>query len=208
MKVTNTLSGIALALLLASCGGEKVAEKATEIKEEVKEIVATSTFAVDASASSVNWRGFKLGGLYDHTGTVTVKKGSVELKGDKVVGGEVVIDMTTIDNTDLKDDAEKKAKLEGHLGAPDFFDVANHTTATFKITSVEGKNAKGNLTVRGITLPVTATLNETVVADGTVKVDAFLVFDRQNHKVKFQMPAGDLAISDDIEVKVSLVAKK
>ena len=52
------------------------------------------------------------------------------------------MDMSSITCTDLIPE-EGATKLVGHLNSPDFFDVANHSTATLKITGAkktEGKN--------------------------------------------------------------------
>lgn len=53
------------------------------------------------------------------------------------------------------------AKFDEHLKSDDFFDVAKFPTATFKSTKVEKGSAQGNykvtgdLTIRGVTKPVT-----------------------------------------------------
>jgi polyisoprenoid-binding protein YceI len=52
------------------------------------------------------------------------------------------------------------ADRDGHLKSPDFLDVANNPTVTFKSTSVvptgEGRaDVTGDLTIRGVTRPVT-----------------------------------------------------
>jgi polyisoprenoid-binding protein YceI len=65
---------------------------------------------------------------------------------------DVVIDAKTINTRDAKRDA--------HLKAADFFDVEKHPTLTFKSTQIEkaadGKlKATGDLTMRGVTKPVT-----------------------------------------------------
>ncbi len=48
---------------------------------------------------------------------------------------------------------------DGHLRSPDFFDVASHPTLTFKATKVTGTRDDltivGDLTIRGVTRPVT-----------------------------------------------------
>jgi polyisoprenoid-binding protein YceI len=54
----------------------------------------------------------------------------------------------------------KVEQRDNHLRSPDFFDVANFPTLTFASTSVkktsdEGFEIQGNLTIRGITKPVT-----------------------------------------------------
>jgi polyisoprenoid-binding protein YceI len=64
---------------------------------------------------------------------------------------DVTIDATSIDTRDEKRDA--------HLRSPDFFDAEKFPTITFKSTSVEktddGFAATGDLTIHGVTKPVT-----------------------------------------------------
>ena len=65
---------------------------------------------------------------------------------------DVSVDLSSIDTRDQKRD--------GHLTSPDFFDVANHPTMTFKSNSVKvlGDNRAsltGDLTIRGVTKPLT-----------------------------------------------------
>jgi hypothetical protein len=55
------------------------------------------------------------------------------LKENALVGGTFVLDMTSINATDLQ--GEYQQKLNGHLKNGDFFELIN--TATFKITSVK-----------------------------------------------------------------------
>merc|ERR1711879_1020111 len=43
------------------------------------------------------------------------------------------------------------AKRDGHLKSADFFDAANHPLITFKLTKVDGDEAYGELTMRGVT---------------------------------------------------------
>jgi polyisoprenoid-binding protein YceI len=64
---------------------------------------------------------------------------------------EAIIDTTTIDTG--------FADRDNHLKSPDFLDIANYPTITFKSTKVEPKGdneAKihGDLTIRGVTKPV------------------------------------------------------
>jgi polyisoprenoid-binding protein YceI len=64
---------------------------------------------------------------------------------------DVTIDATSVDTRDEKRDA--------HLRSPDFFDTEKFPTLTFKSTSVkktdDGFAATGDLTIHGVTKPVT-----------------------------------------------------
>jgi polyisoprenoid-binding protein YceI len=64
---------------------------------------------------------------------------------------DVTIDATSIDTRDEKRD--------GHLRSPDFFDTEKFPNLTFKSTSVvktdDGFAATGDLTIHGVTKPVT-----------------------------------------------------
>jgi polyisoprenoid-binding protein YceI len=61
------------------------------------------------------------------------------------------IDATSIDTNN--------AQRDGHLRSPDFFDVANHATLSFRSTKVSGTREDltiaGELTIRGVTKPIT-----------------------------------------------------
>ena len=58
------------------------------------------TKEVKTSESQVTWKGYKVGG--SHEGTISLKSGALEFDGEKLVGGEFVVDMTSINTTDLK----------------------------------------------------------------------------------------------------------
>ena len=109
-------------------------------------------------SSDVHWWGYKIAKTEasSHDGTVNVKSGNLVLKNGSVVGGQFVLDMTTINATDLS--GEYQGKLNGHLKNGDFFEVEKYPTATYKITSVKKNASKdynfvvnGNLTVKGKT---------------------------------------------------------
>ena len=86
-------------------------------------------------------RGRKLAGA--HQGTLQFRQGSLHLDGGKLAGGEVVIDMTSLKNTDQEGDMN--AKLVNHLKSDDFFSVEKHPTSTLKITKVEQTGEKATV---------------------------------------------------------------
>ncbi len=168
------------------------------------------TYTVDAAKSTITWIGKKVTG--SHNGTIALQSGSLAVNGKSVTGGTFTIDMNSIK------DADGSAKLEGHLKADDFFGVAKFPTSTFVITKVAGSGANvtvsGNLTIKGITKPLSFPATVTVNADGTVSALAGkIVVDRTKYDIKYGSKSffdsiGDKAINDEFELAVKLVAKK
>jgi len=145
-------AGMMAIALLASCGGN--ANKSGEAGDAAKAGDSAGTYKVDAAASNLEWRGWKIVKASEHKGTISLKEGELKVEGGKLVAGSFVIDMNSIKNTDLTDTAYQK-KLVGHLKAKDFFDVEKYPTAKFEIVSVAEKAAEGytheitgNLTLR------------------------------------------------------------
>ena len=174
---------------------------------------------IDTQSSKILWKGekaFKLGD--SHVGTLSLKTGSITLdeKTKMVTGGNFVVDMTSINTTDLK--GEYKKKLESHLKNDDFFDVKSHPTATFKATKITktGKgqfSVMGDLTIRGKTHKETFKLaiapkGKTMVANGTLE------FNRSKYNVMYNSEssflkktiaiAKDKVIKDKIQITLDL----
>ncbi|GAA4304169.1 YceI family protein [Aestuariibaculum suncheonense] len=149
--------------------------------------------AVKVESSTVVWKGYKVTG--SHEGTVAIESGSLSFDGDKLVGGEFVIDMTTIGATDLE--GEYKGKLDGHLKSDDFFGVEKFPTAKLVFTKVKakGKNSyevTADLTIKGKTNPV----NFEISVYGN-KATAALKVDRTKYDVRY----GSTSFFDDLKDK-------
>lgn len=160
---------------------------------------------VKTDASTVTWKAYKVTG--SHTGTIAIKSGVLVFDGAKLTGGEFVVDMTTINTTDLQGDY--KAKLDGHLSSDDFFGVASHPTSTLVFTNVEatGKNSyqvKGDLTIKGTTKPVTFDVSVYgSKATATMKVDR-AEYDIRYGSGSFFDNLGDKTIYDEFDLVVDL----
>ena len=161
--------------------------------------------AIKTSESKVTWKAYKVTG--SHTGTVDLKSGSLEFDGDKLVGGEFVVDMTTIACTDLE--GEYKGKLEGHLKSDDFFSTASNPTSKLVFTNVKasGKNSyqvTGDLTIKGTTKPVTFDVSiYGSKATATLKVDR-AKYDVRYGSGSFFDDLGDKTIYDEFDLVVDL----
>ena len=111
---------------------------------------------VKTDKSKLSWKAYKFTG--SHNGTVDIKSGFLTFDGDKLIGGEFVVDMTTLVSLDAQ--GGMKDRLEGHLKSEDFFGVEKHPTSKLVFNKVEqsGKNAytvTGDLTIKDITKPIT-----------------------------------------------------
>ncbi len=167
------------------------------------------TYKVDAAKSSVAWQGQKLTG--SHEGLISIASGTIEMDGDKLTGGEFVIDMTSLTTTGM--DADMGAKLEGHLKSDDFFGVASHPTALLKITKVKSKGGvyfvTADVTIKDITRPVE--FETTVTKDGgSMIATSKITIDRSKFNVRYGSGSffdnlGDKAIYDDFDLTVQLV---
>lgn len=206
-KLTFSISLIAAAALVACGGGNTESQENAgneAAMEEATEMAEATTNEINTEASSVEWAGTMVG-VYTHTGTVDVKSGSLETAGDKVTGGSVVVDLTTMRPTDENYNPEEDAtpeKLVGHLSSADFFDVETYPTATFNITGSEGNKIMGDLTVRGKTNAETV---ENVTYDAASNTwSGTLTFDRKNYDVAWDSPMKEMVLEDDIELKINL----
>ncbi|MGN6419312.1 MAG: YceI family protein [Pseudobacter sp.] len=197
------------AVFMTSCVDNPEGKKA-ETTESVTPTQATggAGLTVDTAASSIAWLGNKVTGK--HNGTVRLSGGTLQVAEGKLTGGKFTINMTSLVNLDITDTAYK-AKLEGHLKSPDFFDVAKYPEATFEITSVtDSANNKvkiaGNLTLKGISKNITfdADVIESTPASFKAKAD----FNINRHDWNITYPGQkDDAISQEINLKVDLQAK-
>ncbi|MFD2743928.1 MULTISPECIES: YceI family protein [Sphingobacterium] len=204
-----TVVAAAAALILSACAGNPEGKKAeTADAVEAGEAVGTA-YNVDATQSSVIWKGTKVTGF--HEGTVDIKSGSLLVDNEAISGGNFVLDMNSISATDLE--GEYKEKLDGHLKSEDFFNSAEHSEATFQITEVrEGASANdvviaGNLTIKGISKNVTFDATVEELTETTVKVKADFNITRADWGVNYSGKEDDL-ISKEINFKVNLVANK
>ena len=124
----------------------------------------------------------------------------------------------TVNINSVSTDNEKR---DNHLKSADFFDVAKYPNMTFVSTSIEnisdGKyNLKGNLTLHGVTKPITLKMSYS----GTIKdpwgntragLKVSGTINRINFGLKYNstMEAGGLLIGEDVNIscKVELIKK-
>lgn len=134
------------------------------------------------------------GGFAKLTGTASVTDGKLDTLKIQV----------TIDTNSLYSDVPK---LTDHLKSPDFFDVKNYPTATFKTTKVEkaGKlyTITGELTMLGKTKPVSFPASVSV-AGAVLSLSTEFPIDRTAWGMNF----GKGMIEDKVTLRIAVTAKK
>jgi polyisoprenoid-binding protein YceI len=170
---------------------------------------AMETYKIDAAHSSVGFavRHFtsKVPGRFNKIeGTITLdpkdlSKGSVN----------VTIDVASIDTAN--DDRDK------HLKSPDFFDVEKHPKMTFQSMRVKpmGPNKaqiEGNLTIRGVTKPVTLEVEILGFGPGfggyVGGFEARTKINRQDFGVAWNkaVEGGGLVLSNEVDIVINIEA--
>lgn len=155
--------------------------------------------------SALTWVGSKVTG--SHEGTIELKSGYLTLDNNNLVGGEFVIDMTTIVCTDLS--GKGKASIEGHLKSDDFFSVDKFPTASLTILDVKKKGlgqyqVNANITIKGMTQEI---MFDAEIKEKTAK--AKLVIDRTEFGIiyksgNFFEELADKAIYDEFKLSIEL----
>lgn len=108
----------------------------------------------------------------------------------------------------------RQAKRDAHLKSPDFFDVAKYPKITFQSTSVKKVDAThfevlGNLTIHGVTRPVTLQTEVTAPAKdpwGNVRrgIHATTTINREDYGLKWNqaLEAGGVLVGDEVPITI------
>ena len=168
------------------------------------------TKKVDTKNSIIKWIGYKVTG--QHEGTITLRNGELNFDDtSNLIGGKFVMDMTTINTTDLE--GGSKERLDNHLKNDDFFSVKKYNTSdlVFKKVSKQKNDSKivvylidADLTIKGITNPTTFKIN---ISDNSAYAN--LKIDRTKFEIKYGSSSffdvlKDRAIYDEFDLQVNL----
>lgn len=128
-------------------------------------------------------------------------------KAAKTASVDIVIDTTSVDSG--------YPVFNGHLQGEDFFDTAKYPTATFKSTKVvfdgdKPASVEGNLTLKGITKPVTLTVTSfqamphPMMKKDALGANAFTVIKRSEFNAGKYAPY----VGDEVRIDVAVEAIK
>jgi len=170
---------------------EDTANEEDEINNENEEDQNNGK-VINLENSSVKWVGRSW--PKSHNGTVAISSADLEFTDWAISWWKIVLDMTSMKATDIDSEG-----LDNHLKAEDFFDVANHPTATFTINWSVWDTVTWELTIKWKTLPIavaTTTLENWYSADLSIDGTQRWVNDSG---VK------DALVSDTIDLDVQLM---
>jgi polyisoprenoid-binding protein YceI len=172
--------------------------------------VSAGTWAIDPAHSSIEFSVrhlmvSKVRGRFDtFSGHVTVAP-----DGTPAVTAE--IDITSLNTGN--------AQRDGHVKSADFFDAANHPVAAFASTSVrpngEAYLLDGNLSIKGVTRPVTLNLEFNGVSPGqgygeVSGYEASMVLNRKDFGIDIDLPmeTGGAVVGDKVTITLNIEAVK
>ena len=209
-KLEITLTSMIVLVFFCCQGRAKEENINSEFSDYLNLNRVQDKYLIDTQETHLMWKGSSLKG--SHSGYVYISKGELVIENSNLVGGSVEIDMKTIQDGGHRNDNN----LIIHLKSPDFFDVKKFPISKMKITEVtsisEGnKKITGDLTIKGITHPVTFPA-KIEIKDSIVKMEAGLAIDRTKWDVrynsgKFYDNLADRVISDSIVFQIKIIAK-
>jgi polyisoprenoid-binding protein YceI len=174
----------------------------------VPALAAPVTYKIDPNHTYPSLVTDHMGGVSKWRGKLNKTAGTIVLDREAQTGTvEVVSDTSSID---FGND-----KLNAHVTGPDILDAEKHPQITYKGKLTEFKNGAptkvdGHLTLRGVTKPVTLTINEFLCKPHPVSkkefcgADASATFDRSEFGVNFGEKMG---FKMDTKLEIQVEAK-
>jgi polyisoprenoid-binding protein YceI len=152
--------------------------------------------------SKIEFTGAKKAGKHD--GGFKTFTGTIDQSGTDFTKATVTLEI------DMNSVFTDNPQVTNHLKTPDFFDVRTHPKATFTSTSIKPTTAggatheiTGNLTLHGVTKPVTVPVKVTTAAGGTTLEGTFTI---KRHDFKIDYGRGQ--VFDDVAMRLTIKAAK
>jgi polyisoprenoid-binding protein YceI len=111
-----------------------------------KERNETNAYELNGATSVAEWKGSTPD--HFHVGSFKVTGNIKSKPNGSIQDGDFIIPIASIQNFDLTDPVRQQ--LLDHLKSPDFFNLAMHPNAAFRITRVSAYAARDTIAVRGV----------------------------------------------------------
>lgn len=163
--------------------------------------------------NQLTWIGKKVGG--EHYGNVQILDANFTIDNGVIVDGEIIIDMNSIEDTDLTD-PDTKADLENHLKSPDFFAVEKYPTSRLHIV---GSQMDGNsyivfseITIKDKTFEKKFNVDLKQTDGDNLEISFATSIDRVKYGMEYKSKTIDALLDkfiyDEFDIKGNLVAHK
>ncbi len=204
--MTRPATAIAIAAVIAAtvAATQQASSQPAPTVPGAKDVarIAAGTYATDPAHTLVGWRVSHLG-FNDYFGQFGNVAGTLTLDPANPAAASVDI---TVPVSGL---ATASSGLTAHMQRADFFDMANHPDVRFVSTgvTVDGTAARiaGNLTIRGITRPVTLDTQFVGAGDNPFNRKATVGFHAPttSHRSDWGLTSGVPVVSDAVELTIS-----
>jgi len=196
-------------LLMYSCVGKHSHEtpavtiNATSSKSVV---INADTVNINLLKSNINWMATEMRGLKKRTGKISLSKGYLLVAQQELVGGHFIVDMETMEVTDIPaHEVVARKNLIAHLKSTDFFDTIQYPTAILTLTHIEKIDndylkISGDFTIKDVTKNISFFAQQ----KGNSIFSKFS-FNRLDWKVAYTGSwANKTLVDDDIELEIEL----
>ncbi|MBZ9731445.1 YceI family protein [Salegentibacter sp. JZCK2] len=212
----SSLQLLILLFFFVGCENKKLT-KVGETDFPLEDTFSEKTYTklpVNKNKSIIKWNGTKLGGINGHEGIVKLEEGSLFLLRDSIIGGKIIVDMETIQVTDIPDEQmSAKTSLTKHLKSD--FNVSNYPRSEFEFLKVEYLKPgvlkiKGIMTINNITkeieFPMTyETSKANVISELTIDIE----LDRTEWKIGEQGSwLAKRVVDNNFKLKILLIPQE
>jgi polyisoprenoid-binding protein YceI/rhodanese-related sulfurtransferase len=175
------------------------------------------THQIDVKKSKVEWTGRNL--TSEHTGTIKLREGSIEIVDGRLLSGSFTLDMRSIEDVDIEDEGMRQL-LVHHLKSDDFFDVQRFPDAEFRVSRIKilpdakagNPNCElaGELKMKGVVREIAFRTILGQTPEGVLAADAHFDIDRTKWNVvygsgKFYEKLGKHLVNDEISLALKLI---
>lgn len=217
MRLSIKLGIVIISLSIGSCMPESEYQDNSNVTDQEREMLSDSiknlevdVFEIKQKASSVNWKGERITGEF-HIGSVDIKSGNIKTLSAGIVGGEMVLDMTSMKELNPQSE-ETTIVVMGYLQSERFFNTDKYPNAVLTIKGEKENKLLCDLTIRNIKKEILVPFTKTISND-SLKASANFKIDRTDWGIDFRSAKnykdlGLMAIKDSIGFNTTILAVK
>jgi polyisoprenoid-binding protein YceI len=166
------------------------------------------TLVAYPAASSIRWSGMTVAPFGASAGSVPIVRGELLLRHGELAGGSFVVDMSR-----LRIDDPDRTMLRRPFVAADAFEVKRYPTAAFVATGATRTgdstwSVNGNLTLHGVTRPVSFSSGVHWAEVGHMIATADLTLDRREFGIASTGSVADHIVDNAIQLTIRLDARR